>query len=149
MFDLQDPFSTDPVLSTQPKEYIWGKSLEENVYYAWVQTIASEVSFHATLEPLCKQLRNGVELWCYYGLLRQELLYRIKFKDPPTRLVIFPSPYCLFWSYGDSGGSSESVIYHYKDKFVTLHEWEDKNSFLAILRQYLYAHPESTTFWSR
>jgi hypothetical protein len=55
----------------------------------------------------------------------------------------------LFWSFGDRGGTSDSIIYHHKDKYMTLSEWEDKNSYLAILRQQLYTHPENTTFWSR
>jgi hypothetical protein len=149
-FDPQNPTLTDPSLEDKyPNDYAWGVSEEPNAYYAWAQPIASEVKFHSA-DPLCLQLRNGVEFWTYYGSSRQELLYRIKFTaEMPLRIRIFPQPYCLFWSFGTRGGTSRFVIYHHKDKYLTLSEWADKNSYLAVLRQQLYAHPENTTFWSR
>ena len=151
MFDPQNPTLTDCSLESQyPNDYAWGVSLEPQTYYAWTQPIASEVQFHKTLQPVKIDLRNGVEFWVYYGSTKQELLYRIKFTDVmPSRIRVFPAPFCLFWSYGTEGGPSKDVMYHYKDKFLTLTEWVDKNSFLAVLRQQLYLHQENTTFWSR
>ena len=150
-FDPRYPTLTDPSLEEMwPESYAWGVSKEHNTYYAWTQPIAAEVKFHPTISPLCIHLGNGAQFWAYYGVMRQELLYRIKFTDGmPKRIRVFPEPFCLFWSFGTDGGGSEVLKYHHKDKFLTLHEWVDKKSFLAVLRQHLYTHPENTTFWSR
>jgi hypothetical protein len=149
-FDPRNPTATDPSQSElHGTDYAWGMSSQPNTYYAWVQPIASEVVFHPNLEPLEVPLGFGVILYVYYGPIRQEMLYRIRFKDEgPARLALKPSPYCMFWSFGTEGGASTSIKYHYRDRYVTIHEWTDKKSFLAVLRQQHY-EKHVNTIWSR
>jgi len=150
MFDPRNPIVSDPSLADlYGTDFAWGVSNEDQTYYAWIQPIASEVVFHENLEPLEISLGFGAFLYIYYGPIRQELLYRIRFtEEMPSRLILKPSPYCLFWSFGDEGGSSTNVKYHYRDRYLTLHEWTDKKSFLAVLRQQHYQN-HVNTIWSR
>jgi hypothetical protein len=147
-FDVNSPLKTDPATYKQ-EGYAWLPSKEPNAYYSWLQPVADEVMFHQDLEPMVLRLGQGVQLHVYFGPIRQELLYRIIFtKGMPDRLILKPSPYCLFWSFGSEGGSSQSIKYHYRDRYLSLHEWTDKKSFLAVLRQQHY-ETSSTTIWSR
>lgn len=149
-FDSKNPTVTDPAQSQQiGDDYAWCSSLQSNTLYAWIQPVSSEVAFHPNLEPLEVSLGFGAMFYIYYGPLRQELLYRLRFtEEVPKRLILKPSPYCLFWSFGAEGGSSKRVKYHYRDRYVTVHEWTDKGSFLAVLRQQHYEKNVST-IWSR
>lgn len=147
VFDFKNPLETDP--SVCQASYAWLPSLEPNVYYAWLQPIADEVVFHHNLEPLEINLGYGVLLHVYYGPIRQEMLYRLLFtQELPSRIIVKPSPYCLFWSYGNEGGQSRNVKYHYRDRYLSLHEWTDKSSFLAVLRQEHY-EKNLNTIWTR
>lgn len=146
-FDFKNPLKTDPSLYQQ--SYAWLPSKEPNVYYAWLQPIADEVAFHPDLDPLGIKLGYGVILHIYYSPIRQEMLYRLSFtKGLPQRLILKPSPYCLFWSFGNEGGASKSIKYHYRDRFLSLHEWADKSSFLAVLRQQHYEN-NVNNIWTR
>lgn len=147
-FDHKQPLKTDPALA-RGGEYAWLKSKEPNAYYAWLQPIADEVVFHQNLDPLEADLGFGVILHVYYGPIRQEMLYRLLFTQGlPKRLILKPSPYCLFWSFGEEGGQSKSIKYHFRDRFLSLHEWTDKGSFLAVLRQQHYEN-NINTIWTR
>jgi len=146
-FDFKNPLKTDPALCSG--SYAWLESKQPNVYYAWLQPIADEVVFHQNLEPLEIKLGFGVLLHVYFGPIRQEMLYRLLYtKGLPPRLLLKPSPYCLFWSYGNLGGQSRTIKYHYRDRYLSLHEWSDKSSFLAVLRQQHYENV-NTTIWTR
>ena len=146
-FDRKNPLKTDPVLTY--KEYAWLPSKQDNVYYAWLQPIASEVVFHPNFDPLLLHLGYGVNLYVFYGSIRQELLYRIHFtKGMPGRFILKPDPYCMFWSFGAEGGQSSIIKYHYRDRYLSLHEWCDKKSFLAVLRQQHYEN-NVNTIWTR
>ena len=148
-FDVNNPLRTDPSLHRKEDSYAWLLSKEPNVYYAWLQPVADEVTFHPSLAPLEIKLGFGVLFQVYYGPIRQEMLYRLSFtKDPPSRCMLKPSPYCLFWSFGNEGGASKSVKYHYRDRYLSLHEWTDKSSFLAVLRQHHYEN-NTNTIWTR
>lgn len=149
MFDPKNPTATDPSQShLYGNNYAWGLSYQPNTYYAWIQPIASEVIFHPNLDPLEIPLGFGATLYIYYGPIRQEMLYRIRFaEDSPLRTLLKPT-YCMFWSFGQAGGSSKNVMYHYRDRYITVHEWVDKSSFLAVLRQHHYENHVST-IWSR
>jgi len=114
-----------------------------------VHPIADEVSFHPNLDPLEIQLGFGAILHVYYGPIRQEMLYRLLFTQGfPARIILKPSPYCLFWSFGNVGGQSKVIKYHYRDRYLSLHEWVDKGSYLAVLRQQHYENNIST-IWTR
>lgn len=144
LFDRTQPLKTDPYLL---REYAWLQSKESNVYYSWLSPVADEVIFHT--ENTEVNLGYGVFLQVYYGPIRQEMLYRLVFTQGiPKRIILKPSPYCLFWSYGEEGGQSKSIKYHYRDRFLSLHEWCDKGSFLAVLRQHHYEQNVST-IWTR
>lgn len=146
IFDETLPLKTDPSLADL---YSWLPSKEANAYYAWIQPVSDSVGFHQTLPPFDIDLGFGVILRVYYGVLRQELLYRLLFTQGiPTRFILKPSPYCLFWSFGSEGGQSKSIKYHYRDRFLSLHEWTDKSSFLAVLRQQHYEN-NLNTIWTR
>jgi len=147
VFESKNPLRTDPAL--YPGSYAWALSKQPNVYYAWLQPTAEEVVFHQNLDPLELKLGFGAVLHVYYGPIRQEMLYRLIFtKGFPQRLLLKPSPYCLFWSFGNSGGQSRSIKYHYRDRYLSLHEWTDKSSFLAVLRQQHYDN-NVNTIWTR
>lgn len=147
VFDSKNPLATDPALRVG--SYAWGLSKEPDVYYAWLQPIADTVAFHPNLDPMEIPLGFGVLLHVYYGPVRQEMLYRLLFtKGLPQRLILKPAPYCFFWSFGDVGGQSFNVKYHYRDRYLSLHEWTDKNSFLAVLRQQHYEN-NVNTIWTR
>jgi hypothetical protein len=149
IFDIKNPLKTDPSLYKKQESYAWLLSKEPNVYYAWLGPIASEVSFHPNLDPLEIKLGSGVLLHVYYGPIRQEMLYRLIFTEGfPSRCILKPPPYCLFWSFGNTGGASKSVKYHYRDRFLSLHEWTDKSSFLAVLRQQHYEN-NVNNIWTR
>jgi len=146
IFDRAQPTLTDPYLT---REYAWLPSREANTYYSWLMPIAEEVIFHSETDKLEIALGFGVLFHVYYGPLRQEMLYRILFtQEMPQRFMLKPSPYCLFWSYGTEGGASTKVKYHYRDRFLSLHEWCDKGSFLAVLRQHHY-ESNVNTIWTR
>lgn len=147
VFDSNTPLKTDPAVCAG--SYAWSLSKQPNVYYAWLQPIAEEVVFHPNLEALEINLGYGVLLHVYYGPIRQEMLYRLLFTEgKPERLILKPSPYCLFWSFGKVGGQSRHIKYHYRDRYLSLHEWADKGSFLAVLRQQHYENSVAT-IWSR
>lgn len=148
-FDPTSPLITDPVFQDECFDYAWMLSKQPNSYYAWLQPIVDGVSFHADLEPLEILLGNGVILYAYYGHVRQEILYRLVFTEGfPSRIILKPAPYTLFWSFGDEGGQSTNIKYHYRDRNLSLHEWTDKNSFLAVLRQQHYDN-NINTIWTR
>jgi hypothetical protein len=151
VFDEKHPLRTDPALvaKTEVGGYAWLLSKQPSVYYAWLQPVAEEVEFHPNLEPLEIILGFGVILHVYYGPIKQEMLYRLIFTDGfPSRLLLKPDPYCLFWSFGNEGGQSRNIKYHYRDRYLSLHEWTDKGSFLAVLRQQHYEN-NLTTIWTR
>jgi hypothetical protein len=146
-FDRSYPLKTDPALAHGA--YAWLPSKEANVYYSWLQPVAEEVVLHPDLEPLAIDLGYGTVLHVYFSPIRQEILYRLLFtKGMPERLILKPSPYCLFWSFGKEGGQSNAIKYHYRDRFLSLHEWADKGSYLAVLRQQHYDNSTST-IWTR
>lgn len=145
IFSLKNPLLTDPEHGNQ-EDYLWGQSNEPGTYYSWVQYISPAVQLSG--KPSIVEISNGIELQMFKGPNRQEMLYRVKFKGPkPTRVALKPA-YCLFLSFGHEGGSSSQVKYWYKDKFMTILEWPDKKSYLAILRQQNYLKDEHR-FWSR
>ena len=145
IFTMKNPLLTDPEHGNQ-EDYVWGQSNEVGTYYSWVQYISPAVQLAG--KPIIMEIANGVELQMFKGPIRQEMLYRIRFKgQKPLRLAQKP-PYCLFFSFGTEGGPSNTVKYWYRDKFMTLLEWPDKKSFLAILRQQNYLKDEHR-FWSR
>lgn len=147
VFDDKRPLVTDPAVVQNT--YAWCVSKQPNVYYAWLQPTANDVEFHPNLEPLEIDLGFGVLLHIYYGPIRQEMLYRILFtKGLPNRIILKPEPYCLFWSFGTENGQSLRIKYHYRDRYLTLHEWVDKSSFLAVLRQQHYIN-NVNTIWTR
>ena len=146
-FDRKQPLLTDPAVMQDV--YAWCPSKEPNSYYAWLQPTANDVEFHPDLEPMEIDLGFGVILHIYYGPIRQEMLYRILFTEElPKRLILKPAPYCLFWSFGTENGHSVRIKYHYRDRYLSLHEWVDKSSFLAVLRQQHYDNNVST-IWTR
>lgn len=146
-FDFKNPLKTDPAPNVDG--YAWLRSKQDNVYYAWLQPVAEEATFHPNLDPLEINLGFGVLLHVYYGPIRQEMLYRLLYtRGLPPRLILKPEPYCLFWSFGNTGGQSRSIKYHYRDRYLSLHEWTDKKSFLAVLRQQHYENSVNT-IWSR
>lgn len=145
-FDSSQPLITDPASADL---YAWLPSSEENVYYSWLQPVSDDVTFHQSLAPYSIELGFGVILKVYYGFLRQELLYRLLFTQGiPPHFLLKPSPYCMFWSFGSKGGSSKSIKYHYRARYLSLHEWTDKKSFLAVLRQQHYEN-NINTIWTR
>lgn len=146
MFDLKYPQNTDPCCY---EDFVsgWHKSKQHGAYYYWSQPVSHDVEFHTKHPPLEIELEN-VTFSLYYGVTKQELLYRLVFKRKPLRMLIKPAPYCMFWSYGDVGGASKNIKYHYRDRYVALNEWTDKKSFLAVLRQPHYAS-DLNSFWSR
>jgi len=144
LFDPTQPLMTDP---GQPEGYAWSPSVEPGVYYSWTQQVSDAVQFHATQAPTTVDLGRGIVLTVYRGPVKQELLYRIRFPVVPSRLLARP-PYCLFWSHGTDGGASASIKWHYRDRFLSIHEWTDRDSFLAVLRQHHYK-PNDALFWSR
>jgi len=146
MFDPISPQNTDPCCY---ENFVsgWHESKQHGAYYCWAQPVSRGVEFHSKHPPLEIELEH-VAFSLYYGVAKQELLYRIVFKKEPLRRLIKPAPYCMFWSYGDVGGASRNVKYHYRDRYVTLSEWTDKKSFLAVLRQPHYAS-DLNSFWSR
>lgn len=147
-FDFKNPLKTDRP-SMFKSEYAWLPSKQPNVYYSWLQPIAEGVTFHPNLDPLEIDLGFGTILHIYYGQIRQELLYRILFtKNFPKRFILKPSPYCMFWSFGDENGQSKCIKYHYRDRYLSVHEWTDKGSFLAVLRQQHYEN-NINTIWTR
>lgn len=148
IFDPKNPLNSDPYLANEyANDYVWCRSEQENVYYSWVHPIADDVSLN--IQPLEVQLGYGALLYIFFGPLKQEFLYRLVFNNGmPERLLLKPSPYCLFWSFGTQGGASKSIKYHYRDRFLSAHEWTDKASFLAVLRQQHYIQ-DTNTFWSR
>ena len=150
MFEPKNPLKTDPNRADlHAKDYAWLLSKEPDVYYAWLQPVVDEVTFHPNIDPKEINLGFGAFLNVYYGTLRQELLYRIRFTQGlPSRLIIKPSPYALFWSFGSEGGQSKRIKYHYRDRYLSIHEWSDKNSFLAVLRQQHYEN-NVNTIWTR
>ncbi len=146
-FDHKQPLLTDPAVMRDV--YAWCPSKEPHSYYAWLQPTANAVEFHPDLEPMEIDLGFGVILHIYYGPIRQEMLYRILFTEGlPERLILKPAPYCLFWSFGTENGQSVRMKYHYRDRYLSLHEWVDKSSFLAVLRQQHYDNNVST-IWTR
>ncbi len=146
LFDAKNPYDTDPANFVN-LAYTWSKSKEANVYYSWQQVYTPEVSFHQD-SPLVIDLGYGSKAYIYHNVLRHELLYRIAFTDMPKRLILKPAPYCMFWSFGDCGDASLRIKYHYRDRYLSLHEWVDKKSFLAVLRQHHYDN-KTTTIWTR
>ena len=146
IFDSKCPQDTDPCCY-DPFICGWHESKQPGAYYCWAQPVAREVSFHAKYPPVVIEL-GTTSFFLYFGVNKQELLYRIVFHVEPKRRLIKPSPYCMFWTYGDVGGASRSVEYHYRDRYMTLNEWVDKGSFLAVLRQPHYSN-DLTSFWSR
>lgn len=147
-FDFNNPIKTDPPSPSQ-EIYAWFPSRQVNVWYSWLQPIADGVTFHQNLDPLEIDLGQGVVLHVYYGQIRQELLYRLLFtKQFPARFLLKPEPYCMFWSFGDEGGQSKRIRYHYRDRYLSIHEWTDKSSYLAVLRQQHYENNVST-IWTR
>jgi hypothetical protein len=146
LFDRDDPLKTDPVLAGP---HAWLPSRQPGAYYSWAQPVAYDVELHPTASPVETELGHGAFLQVYYGALKQELLYRVSFRlGLPPRFLLKPEPYCMFWSFGTEGGQSKSVRYHYRDRFLSLHEWTDKGSYLAVLRQHHYASSVST-IWTR
>lgn len=149
VFDSEKPLHTDPVSQDEGFDYAWRLSKEPCTYYAWLQPVVDGVSFHPSIDPVKVDLGNGVFLYVYYGPVRQELLYRLVFTQGfPARLILKPAPYTLFWSFGTEGGQSHEVKYHHRDRLLSVHEWSDKNSFLAVLRQSHYDNNIST-IWTR
>jgi len=150
IFDPSKPLETDPALYDEGFDYAWRRSLEDrDAYYAWLQPVVEGVGFHDSLESLQVEMGHGVVLYVYYGAVRQEILYRLLFTQGfPSRLILKPAPYTLFWSYGSEGGQSMEIKYHYRDRYLSIHEWTDKDSFLAVLRQQHYDNNVST-IWSR
>lgn len=148
-FSPANPTLTDPSLDyIYPNDYAWGVSREENTYYSWIQKITPETCLSSA--PLEIDLGCDVKFQVYQNTSGIEFLYRLRFlAGMPKRIRVFPEPYCLFWSYGDNGKESGVVKYHYKDRFLTIHEWVDRKSYLAVLRQQIYLHQESSNFWSR
>ena len=144
MFDPKQPLLTDP---GQPEGYAWSPSSEPHVYYSRTQQVSDELQYHSTQPPTVVDLGHGTALTVYRGPFKQELLYRLRFPRRPPRLLARP-PYCLFWSHGAEGGPSVSVRWHYKDRFLSIHQWVDRDSFLAVLRQHHYK-PNDALFWSR
>lgn len=151
VFNIRNPLATDPTLTEiYPNDYAWGKSKEPDCFYYWSQPVAKTggVSFYRPHDPKVISLGSDVFLTIYRGTLKQELLYRLKFaKGLPEHWSIKPQPYCIFWSFTAEGGPSTRIKYHYRDRNITLLEWSDKKSFLAILRQQHYLH--EPTFWRR
>ena len=151
VFNVRNPLATDPTLEDlYPNDYAWGESKEPNAFYFWSQKVAkgAGVSFYRPHDPRVISLGHHVYLTIYRGMLKQELLYRIKFdRGLPSHLAFKPEPYCIFWSYGKDSGPSTRIKYHYRDRNLTIMEWADKKSFLAILRQQHYLH--EPTFWRR
>lgn len=146
MFDTKFPQDTDPCCYDN-FVFGWHKSKQAGAYYCWAQPVSVGVEFHPKHPPLEIELEH-VTFSLYYGVVKQELLYRIVFKQEPIRMLIKPAPYCMFWSYGEVGGASRNVRYHYRDRYVTINEWTDKKSCLAVLRQPHYAS-DLNSFWSR
>lgn len=150
-FNVRNPLATDPTLEdVYPNDYAWGVSKEPDCFYFWSQPVAKDagVSFYRPHDPKTIRLCKDVYLIIYRGTLKQELLYRLKFeKGLPEHWSFKPEPYCIFWTFGKEGGSSSSIKYHYRDRNLTIMEWTDKRSFLAILRQQHYLH--EPTFWRR
>jgi hypothetical protein len=149
IFDPEKPLKTDPAYEHESFDYAWRLSKAPSTYYAWLQPVVSGVSFHPDIEPTTVELGNGVILFIYYGLSKQELLYRIVFTTGfPSRIILKPAPFTLFWSYGTEGGQSYEIKYLHRDRLLSLHEWTDKNSFLAVLRQSHYDN-NINTIWTR
>ena len=134
MFDPSNPVASDPLPVDEDRFFAWSKSLETNVYYAWAQRVTPDVQI--VLPPAEVLIGEGVRMSIYRGSARQELLYRISFgNEMPNRFMMRNHPFDLFWSYGDSGGVSRKVKWIFRDRNVSIHEWVDKRSYLAVLRQ--------------
>ena len=148
-FSPQSPLLSDPALYADGFDYAWKPSRQPHTYYAWLQPVVEGVGFNENLEPLSIDLGHGASLYVYYGMARQELLFRLVFsRGLPPRLILKPAPYSLFWSWGTEGGQSKEIKYHYRDRYLSLHEWTDKDSFLAVLRQQHYDN-NTATIWTR
>jgi len=148
---MKYPTRTDPLPPEEDGvfEYIWLPSRESGVYYAWAKPVANEVQFRPESDHLKIELGNNVDFHVYKSIAKQELLYRIAFMgEKPKRFMLRPYGYCMFWSYGVESGPSSLVKYFYRDKYVSLHSWVDKRSYLAVLRQQHYVSNENS-FWSR
>ncbi len=143
-FDYTKPLETDPLVALE-SGYAWLPSKQPSAYYSWLQVVTNDVDLHK--DSLTIPL-GAATLSIYYGRMKQELLYRIVFSTPPVRFILKPAPYCMFWSFGDNGDASKSIKYHYRDKYLSLHEWTDKKSFLAVLRQNNYIN-DTPTIWTR
>ena len=147
IFDYQNPSLTDPIPAEEKYLYAWSPSLEINSYYAWVHRVTPDVQL--LQQTTVVALGEKVKLFIYRGTTKQELLYRIEFGDTlPPRFMHRPYPFDLFWSFGKQGGTSEEVEYLFRDRYVSIHCWVDKKSYLAVLRQQHYAQ-SNFSFWSR
>jgi len=145
LFDPENPLATDPYLDEHTGSYAWLPSTLPLNHYCWVQPVSPDVQLDSKVGKI--DLDNDTRLFIYKGPLKQKLLYRIVFAAPPVRFMIRPAHYCMFWSYGHKGGPSGKIKYLYRDRFLSVQRWTDKNSFLASLRQQHYL--TGFTFWSR
>lgn len=147
LFNPQNPLATDPYKEMGGPHFQWCLSSANatgDAYYAWTQPVTEEVT--VKLSDV-HEIGSGGFLNIYKGPTGQPFIYRITFPKPVTRARIFPH-FCFFWSFGVHGGPSGRIKYHYRDRFVCIHEWVDKHSFLAILRQQVYLYEDRTNFWS-
>lgn len=134
-FDIKDPTKTDIFPYEKEDTYYqhWLPSKEKGSHYVWVQRVSENVELKESEKIV---LGHGVTFYVYKGISKQEILYRVCFGGKkPTRFLCEPFPYIVFWSFGKKGGASENVKYLFKDKYVSVHKWVDKNSFCAIIRQ--------------
>jgi len=140
---MERPTVTDPYFKNS--ELQWRKA-SDGAHYFWSQPV--EVDITLNIPPLKIDCENGNTLEVYLGPSKQELLYRFKLNKKPKRFMLRPYDHTIFWTYGTDGGPSFLVKYLYRDKYLSMHKWEDKDSFLAVIRTNHYANYDYA-FWSR
>jgi len=150
-FNPSDPLRSDPSLDSEyPEDFAWGKSAEGDTYYAWAHSVSAEIELSAD-RCIEYPLGHGATLQFYPGPNSQEMLYRLQFKEGLPNRILYRKPlaHTVFWSFGVDSGPSCRIKKHYQDRYLTIIEWVDKASFLAVLRQQHYINTEFSNFWSR
>lgn len=145
-FDQERPTLTDPFVDD--RELKWSPSAEPHVHYFWSQAVPVDISFPAETPPLVIDCEHGNSLSVYSTPSKVELLYRLRIVKKPKRFLCRPFDHAIFWTYGKEGGPSRLIKYLYKDKNLSINKWEDKDSFLSVVRTNHFANYD-LAFWSR
>jgi len=146
-FDFERPTIANPYIDGDELKWQLAKDTSGYpTYYFWSQPVPVDVSF--LNPPIVIDCEHGNFLEVCMGQNRVELLYRLTLVEKPKRFLTRPYDHTIFWTYGAEGGPSGLVKYLFRDKCLSVHKWEDKDSFLSVIRTNHYANYDYA-FWSR